>query len=406
MTSQTPSSSGTAPTVYLHIGTPKSGTTYLQSRFSVNHELAAEQGVLWPGPMWGRHVSAVEELRRLPDGEELPADGPWSTLAEEARDWQGRAVLISMEWMASLTPRQIEIALESLSPARVEVICTARDLVRSFVAQGQEMARNYRPWTWARLVDEVRNDKNGRPARIFWRQQNVPAILRRWLAAVPAERVHLVTVPPAGADPGVLWERFCSVVGVDGSAFAAPTTDNASLGVVSTVLMQRLNAVARAQGVTPPVYKEVLHTALAERVLAPRRTSEGPIGITDDLDQFLRGRSGAMVEELRSLGVDLVGDWADLVPTKRPEGRRPEDVTDRELLKLCMEGLVAMGVSQAEEIERLRCELEAANSALEASIPRRVKRKLVRLARPVLPSKESPDDAEAPAPGAQDGLPG
>jgi len=50
---------GSFPTIYLHIGTPKSGTTYLQSRMEANRERAREQGLLWPGPRWGVQVEAV-----------------------------------------------------------------------------------------------------------------------------------------------------------------------------------------------------------------------------------------------------------------------------------------------------------------------------------------------------------
>lgn len=345
------------PTVYLHIGTPKSGTTYLQSRFSVNHERAAAQGLLWPGPSWGRHVNAVRDLRKLEKGEALRAGGAWDKLAREARGWGGDSVLISMEWMASLTAHQIRAAVESLQPARVEVILTVRDLLRSFVAQGQEMSKNYRTWPWSQLVEEVRGETDGPAARTFWRQQDVPSILRRWLEVVPADRVHLVTVPPAGADPGVLWERFCSVVGIDGAGFDLPPSDNASLGVVSTTLMQRLNTVAAAQGLSHPVYKQVLHKAIAVDTLGPRRKQEDPIALSDDMDAFLRERSGQMVADLKALDVDLVGEWEDLVPSKPLTGRRPEDVTDSELLALCMEALVTLGVSQSEEIDDLRRQL-------------------------------------------------
>lgn len=341
------------PTVYLHIGTPKSGTTYLQSRFSANHELAAQQGLLWPGPSWGRHVSAVRELKKLPDGAALAEDGAWSRLAAEARAWDGRAVLISMEWMASLTPHQIAVAVESLAPARVEVIATARDLLRSFVAQAQEMSKNYRVWPWAQIVDEVRNDTGGPAHRTFWRQQDLPRILERWSAAVPADRIHLVTVPPAGSDPGILWDRFCSVLGIDGAGFAAPTTANESLGVVSTVLMQRLNTVAAARDLPHPVYKRVLHSGVGVDILSPRRKEEAAIALSDDMDAFLRERAEGLVADLRGLGVDLVGEWEDLIPTRRLEGRRPEDVTDSELLQLALETLVTLGVARDEQaVER------------------------------------------------------
>lgn len=348
------SAEGGVPTVYLHIGTPKSGTTYLQSRFAVNQDRAAAQGLLWPGPSWGRHVDAVRELRRLGDGERPALAGPWATLVAEVLAWRGGRALISMEWLSSLAPHQIEAALESLRPARVEVICTARDLLRSFVAQGQEMAKNYRTWTWAQLVDEVLHDTDGPARRTFWRQQDVPRILERWLAFVPADRVHLVTVPPAGADPDVLWQRFCSVVGIDGSGFALPRSDNASLGVVSTTLMQRLNTVAAAQELPHPVYKRALHKAVGVEILGPRRKQESPIALSEEMDGFLRGHADRMVAELKGLGLDLHGEWEDLLPAEPLRGRRPEEVTDAELLQLCMEALVTLAVSQTEEIDRLR----------------------------------------------------
>lgn len=347
-------SSSTGPTVYLHIGTPKSGTTYLQSRFSANHRRAAQQGLLWPGPSWDRHVAAARELRRLSDGE-LPARrGPWEKLTREVLGWHGDSVLISMEWLSGITPHQVRVAVDSLRPARVEVICTTRDLLRSFVAQGQEMAKNYRAWPWSRIVEEVLEDKGGPAHKTFWRQQDVPRILERWTAAVPADRVHLVTVPPPGAPPEVLWDRFCGVLGIDGSGFDQPRQANESLGVVSTVLMQRLNAVAKTHDLSHNVYDRALRQAVAVDVLGPRRTHEEPIAVSDELETFLGERAQAMVAELQGLGVHLHGDWGDLLPAHSTRGRRPEDVTESELLDLSLEALVSLAVSSSQEIDRLR----------------------------------------------------
>ena len=49
--------------VYLHIGTPKSGTSYLQDICLLNRERLAADGVLWPGREWGDQVRAVQETR-------------------------------------------------------------------------------------------------------------------------------------------------------------------------------------------------------------------------------------------------------------------------------------------------------------------------------------------------------
>jgi hypothetical protein len=347
-------SAHTGPTVYLHIGTPKSGTTYLQSRFAANHRLAARQGLLWPGPSWDRHVAGVRELRRLPDGEQPAGGGPWQKLADDALGWGGDAVLISMEWLAALGPHQARMAVESLRPGRVEVICTARDLLRSFVAQGQEMAKNYRTWPWARIVEEVLADRGGPAHRAFWRQQDLAAILSRWGDLVGPDRVHLVTVPPPGAPPEVLWERFCAVLGIDGSGFTQPEQVNESLGVVSTVLMQRLNTVARSHDLPHLVYDRALRQAVAVDVLGPRRAREAPIAVSEELEEFLRERASQMLGDLQGLPLQLHGAWEDLLPRHSTHGRRPEEVSEAEILELALEALTTLAVQSSAEIDRLR----------------------------------------------------
>ena len=342
------------PTVYLHIGTAKSGTTYLQSRFAENHRRAAAQGLLWPGPSWGRHVAAVRDLHRLEEGQVPASGGAWDKLAREAVGWGGQSVLISMVGLSWLRPDPVRMAVESLRPARVEVICTARDLLRSFVAQGREMTKNFRTWPWSRLVDEVLHDTPGPAHRVFWRQQDVPRILERWLDVVPADRVHLVTLPPAGADPDVLWHRFCDVLGVDGSGFEQPHEHNPSLGVVSTVLMQRLNTVAASRKLTHDVYDRALRQAVAVEVLGPHRREEGSIGVSAEMEKFLRDRAGTSVQDLQQLGVVLHGAWDDLVPSQSLAGRDPESVSDAELLDLCAQALVTLAVSRTWEVDPAR----------------------------------------------------
>lgn len=335
------------PTVYLHIGAPKSGTTYLQSRFARNRERARAQG-LWIGPSRERQIAAANELRRLAPGEKPSRSGAWTPLAEEALARPEEAVLVSVESLVELLPHQVEAALASLEPARVEVVVTARDLLRSFVAQGQEMAKHYRTWPWSQLVAEVLRDTGGPAHQRFWRQQDLPEILGRWRDMLPGDQVHLVTLPPAGADPQVLWRRFCGVLGIDGGGFRRARSDNASLGAVSTTLMQRLNTVAEAQGVGHRDYMRALHRGVALDVLAARRRREEPIGLGPDIDAYLRERSARMVEDLRRLDMRLHGDWADLVPGAPVEGRRPETVTEGELLEVALEALVTLAVSRAE----------------------------------------------------------
>lgn len=352
--------------IYLHVGTPKSGTTYLQSRMVANHQELAAQGVLWPGPGWGRHVNAVRELVDLPKDRALDPEGRWASLAERARSWRGRAVVVSMEWMGSLRPHQVRAAVESLGPDRVEVICTARDLMRNFVAQAQEMAKNYRTWTWDQIEREVREGREGPAGRAFWAQQDVPRVLDLWAAQIPRDRIHLVTLPPPGGPREVLWERFCSVLGVDGSGFAEATASNDSLDVVSTALMQRLNVAAAEAGLPLPVYKRTLHRRVATQILGPRRDRSRPLGMSASMADFLSERSAEMVAELRQSGVDLVGSWEDLVPTGVPAGSTPGEVSDAEMLDLCVAVLVEQGVASDARIQELEAEVRELKAGSES----------------------------------------
>lgn len=358
------------PTIYLHIGTPKSGTTYLQSRFDANHEPASDQGLLWPGPRWGTHVEAVRDLRQLQPGESLDPEGPWMRLVATAKEWQGPRVLISMEWMAGCTSEQISEAVTSLQPNRIEIICTTRDLLRMFVAQWQEMTKNCRPWSWRQFVDEMVGDTPGAASRRFWTQQDVPAILARWAEFVPWDRFHLVTVPSQGSDPDVLWDRFCSVLHLDGSAFAQPQRNNESIGVVSASLMHRVNLVAISRGLDNVEYQRVLHRRLADEVLASRRGAEASIAVSPEVDAWVRRRAQRLVEDIGALGVDVVGDLTELLPGRALEGREPDDVSDTEMLDTCVEAIVELAMSQDAITRQLREE----NRALRKQVRRRARK--------------------------------
>jgi hypothetical protein len=342
------------PTLYLHIGTPKSGTTYLQSRLEANHQHAAAQGLLWPGPQWGVQMRAVDELRRLGKGARLPQDGDWQRLVEVLRTSRADRAVVSMEWMASLTPYQVRMAMESIGADRVEVICTTRDLLRSVVAHWQETTKNYRTWGWEQFVRElVDEEPGGRAQQVFWRQQDVPAIIRRWSRHVPVERFHVVTVPPSGADPEILWARFCSVVGLEGSAFQPPQDTNTSLGVVSSALMHRVNVAAKRQDVAHSAYKAVLHRRLARDILAAHQDREAPITVDPETESWVRERAKRLIHELTESGVDIVGDVHELSPGATVRGRTPSEVSEAELLELCTDALVTLGIRQRDEIAAL-----------------------------------------------------
>jgi hypothetical protein len=68
------------PVVYLHVGEPKSGTTFLQQVMWGNRAVLAGQGVLLPGAHAQDHFRATQDLRGVPQAPEDPAgsyEGEW-----------------------------------------------------------------------------------------------------------------------------------------------------------------------------------------------------------------------------------------------------------------------------------------------------------------------------------------
>src|SRR5215475_13246602 len=67
---------GGRPRVYLHIGEPKTGTTFVQQAMWANRAQLAAHGVLLPGYSHRDHSLASRDLRQAPRLDSDPA-APW-----------------------------------------------------------------------------------------------------------------------------------------------------------------------------------------------------------------------------------------------------------------------------------------------------------------------------------------
>ena len=125
--------------VYLHVGGPKSGTTFIQHVLEHNRATLAGAGVLVVGPRLELiHASmAVRGDRRLAD---LPAAAgdAWDRVTEQVREWQGDAAIMSYELFANASTEQVRTALERLEGIEVHVVVSARDLGKAIASSWQE----------------------------------------------------------------------------------------------------------------------------------------------------------------------------------------------------------------------------------------------------------------------------
>jgi hypothetical protein len=345
--------------IFLHVATTKTGTTFLQKVMWSHRDRLLEQGVLLPGTGLRDHFRAAIDVREQPHLIRDPgaASGAWARLASEMVAWHGDAV-VSHELFAPATADQTRRATGLLGDAEVHVVVTARDLVRQIPAEWQEHLKQRSVLTFPEFLRDLRADQEQGPyspnGYWFWPMQDLCGVVRRWAAAVPVQRVHVVTVPPAGTPSGLLWERFSGLIGVDGKDFdLAKARANPSVGAEQAELLRRLNSVLRERLPLPGPYPAVVKNLLAHRILAGRDGTR--FGLTGEDRAFAVERSRTMAAGLRELGVDVVGDLDELVP-----GADPQDVSGstqvpaEKVLDEAVEALAAVLDQLTEERARRR----------------------------------------------------
>ena len=301
--------------VFLHVGVPKSGTSFLQATLRSNADRLREGGVWYPTQQHRGLFHAALELTGNHPGWGVPqhrVDGSWAALCTKAKRRGGTSVF-SNELFSNVEADGVPDALAHLDGAEVHVIVTARDLARQLPAEWQEGVKHGRGLRFdeflSRVLDPGRTHSH---ASKFWRHQDLAAILDRWGRHLPPERVHVVTCPPPGAPRDLLWKRFCSVIGIDGSAAVFPEVGaNTSLGVTAVDVLARVNRRLR-KGQAPPHLRRTVKQVLVNEALrsdgSQRVTT--PAAIVPQLEEI----TAHWVRRIEAAGYDVEGDLDDLTP--------------------------------------------------------------------------------------------
>ncbi len=335
-----------AQRVFLHVGTPKSGTTYLQDLLWQRRDELLAQGVLVPGRTafdQNRVSQAVRHGLHLPGGK-----GParrartWHRFREQAEAHEGTVVL-SNEWWSSAPDDHLRAAIEQLGGERVEVVVTTRSPVRLVPAAWQESLKVGRGHGLDAFVESL----SAGSSKWAWDALDPAVVATRWAGLVGPGRVHLVTLPTRPAHRGVLWERVATCLGVPAGAVPAdlpdpvpgsgPIPGNESLSVQAARLLQDYGPALRAEvdevDASWKGHSRWLRVAVVRDVLAG--LPGDPIGVGPDLAASLEARAERAVTALRALGCPVTGDLDDLLGgTDRDGARHPGTVTDAELVEV------------------------------------------------------------------------
>lgn len=308
--------------VVLHIGAPKSGTTYVQSRMQLNHEQLLAHGVLVPqniaeeGPSTLMFRAALDLTGiRLWRGRKY-ADGRWDRLVETTRAHDG-TTWISDEAFVRADDAAAARAVRELGgdgEVDVHVVYTARDLGRAIVSAYLENLKHGGLELFATYLDRGRADQL-KVMRAF----EIDTVLGRWLAAVgDPSKVHLVTLPPEGGDRSQLWTRFLDVAGVDPAWAPAPAAKaNDAVGLAEAQFLRALNESLEGAAQRGGRYHALVRDVVVGRGLAPRPRTR--VRLDPRHEDWVRARTEVWQTWVRESGIDVVGDVADLdVPATDP----------------------------------------------------------------------------------------
>jgi len=334
--------------VHLHIGAPKTGTTYVQDRLSRNQSSLADHGVVFPGrghdPSVFHFRAALDLLDQDWGGHPGHARGAWDQMARQVRRSRGN-VVISHEILAPAPLDKVARAMHDLRGFEVHIVYSVRDLGRQLPAAWQESVKQGRRWTFARFLDAAQEGDAW-----FARAFDLPRVLNTWGANLPPSQIHLVTVPRVNnRDEDLLWRRFCEALAID-PAWAPTDSDrsNESLGIAETQLVRRLNRrIGRSTRREAP-YDELIRQMLDNQELVNRQSPR--VMLPPDRFDWATEQAELWIDWIEGSGVHVIGDVKELIPYRpRPDAVwvDPDKVAPRPLLNAALQALEAMTLEAA-----------------------------------------------------------
>lgn len=335
--------------VHLHIGSTKTGTTFIQRVLWSNQAALERDGVRLPAK--GQYVlgKAARALHRWRPGSDAIPD-EWTELASAINDSATDSVIISQEFLSWLDADQVKGAVATLDRAQVKVVMTTRDLARLIPAQWQSAMRQRNTWTLTEYAHSVQHgdDRDGRrtPHRHFWHRMDYGDILRSWADVIGLENVTVVTVPPSGAAPDELWRRFCTATDLDPERYPTSGVTNASLGAASCEVMRRLNALPAVTEMPRKLYGQEINGTLTRRVLAQRGKPEPAITLPAGQREWVMSKAEEIISDVEAVGARVVGSLDDLRP--RPftsPYQAPEDLPVEDLFEVALDALGGLAVA-------------------------------------------------------------
>lgn len=368
--------------IFVHVGCPKTGTTFLQSTVWQSRRALRSHGVELPVDRVSHYHLALAVREQLkPDIDPPDRFTVMDRFSTALAGSTAPTILISNENLASApaekAARLMRLIEEAQSEAEIHLVITARKLDRQLPAAWQQMIQHRRSLEWETYLQHVRE---GTGPVEFLAGHDVADIAERWAPDLPADRIHIVTVPPPSAPRELLLERFCQVVGIDLALVSdAAPTPNESLGWVQAELLRRVNvALGGRLGHSRAGFGRVGKRYFAREVLAPM---DGPrMSMPPEMAPWCQEHTDRIVATIEKEGYVVVGDLDDLQIGPASPAMAP--VTDSQIATVAVQALADVLDQRNRDLEQID-ELQQRSPSPARRRRRRLRRKVRRLARRV-----------------------
>ena len=321
----TPSALLPEPSIVLHIGPPKTGTTAIQAAFHVARASVERQGVHYAGSR--RHsIAAIQAAlgRRWIRGDAPPPISAWHELRDEIHRSRAPRVLLSSEFFADADPGRIRSVVDELGAERVQVVVTLRPLAKILPSQWQQYVQSglrasYGPW-----LDAMLNQPGTKLSPSFWHRHRSDSLIARWASVVGPDRVTAVVVDDT--DREMILRTFERLLGLVGGTLALQDDlANRSLTLQEIEAVRALNRTFAQAGLPRSLHAEIVNFGATEFL---KTLPQEPGTSRPELPGWAAPRvteiAGEMVDAISSSGIRVIGELARLEVVSPGTGPGPD----------------------------------------------------------------------------------
>ena len=160
----------------------------------------------------------------------------------------------------------------------------------------------------------------------------------------------MVTVPRPGGPPEELWQRFCTVLGIDPAwAPREGARRNPSIGAAESTLLRRVNARLKEAGLPSDQYRALVRQLVVHETLAVRPRMQ-QVTLPPDAYDWAEEIAQGWIDWVKGANVDVVGDLEELRPVRPPAGaewRDPDRPRSRDVTSAAIDAIVALALEAA-----------------------------------------------------------